>query len=246
MASRQLPPWVNHLIGCQRTPAGNRHLGLLLAGLAGTINSAGFLAVSHFTAHMTGIVATIASALAQGSLALLLPALAALLSFVLGALGATLLVRLARRSGACSEYAYPLLLEGMLLGGFALWGDGLERHFTGFITLTLLLLGFVMGLQNAVMTQLSRAEIRVTHLTGIITDIGIELGKFATPHPAEPQNRQKLDTLLLLAGCFCLGGVAGIMGFNRAGYLIFAAPALLLCVLSAAPVRADLCRAGTG
>ena len=36
---------------------------------------------------------------------------------------------------------------------------------------------FHHGLQNALITKLSRAEIRTTHITGIVTDIGIELGK---------------------------------------------------------------------
>ena len=34
-----------------------------------------------------------------------------------------------------------------------------------------------MGLQNAIMTKISKAEIRTTHMTGVVTDIGIELGR---------------------------------------------------------------------
>jgi len=42
-----------------------------------------------------------------------------------------------------------------------------------FVPLTVMLLRFMMGLQNAVHTKISKAEIRTTH----ITDLGIELGK---------------------------------------------------------------------
>jgi len=38
------------------------------------------------------------------------------------------------------------------------------------------LLCFIMGLQNAVITKISHAEIRTTHVTGLVTDVGIELG----------------------------------------------------------------------
>ena len=37
-------------------------------------------------------------------------------------------------------------------------------------------LGFVMGQQNALITKVSDATIRTTHVTGMVTDIGIELG----------------------------------------------------------------------
>jgi len=36
---------------------------------------------------------------------------------------------------------------------------------------------FIMGLQNAVVTEISNAEIRTTHMTGNVTDLGIELGR---------------------------------------------------------------------
>jgi uncharacterized membrane protein YoaK (UPF0700 family) len=35
-----------------------------------------------------------------------------------------------------------------------------------------------VGLQNAVISKLSNAEICNTHVTGVVTDIGIGLGKF--------------------------------------------------------------------
>ncbi len=48
-----------------------------------------------------------------------------------------------------------------------------------FVPATVMLLCFIMGLQNAVITKLSHAEIRTTHVTGVVTDIGIELGKLS-------------------------------------------------------------------
>ena len=58
-------------------------------------------------------------------------------------------------------------LSGVLHGGAAIaaWSQL-------FVPVTVVLLCFIMGLQNAVITKLSRADIRTTHITGIITDIG--------------------------------------------------------------------------
>ncbi|WP_261534579.1 YoaK family protein, partial [Burkholderia multivorans] len=76
-----------------------------------------------------------------------------------------------------SQYAMPLILEATLLLLFGLLGSGLETHHVLFVPATVCLLCYVMGLQNAMITKISKAEIRTTHVTGLVTDIGIELGK---------------------------------------------------------------------
>ena len=80
-----------------------------------------------------------------------------------------------------------------------------------------------MGLQNAVITKISRAEIRTTHVTGLVTDIGIELGKLVYINPREAgrdpvlANRQKLRIHTVLVSCFFVGGFAGALGFKHHG-----------------------------
>ena len=112
--------------------------------------------------------------LSLGSLPLVLRGMAAVLSFLLGAFVTTLCIRWARAHSLESEYALPLLAEAALLMVFGLTG----RKFIGNRVMgTMMLLCFTMGLQNAIITKISHAEIRTTHVTGIVTDIGIELGK---------------------------------------------------------------------
>ena len=41
-----------------------------------------------------------------------------------------------------------------------------------------MLLCFIMGLQNAVISKITRSEIRTTHITGIITDIVFDTAPF--------------------------------------------------------------------
>lgn len=45
---------------------------------------------------------------------------------------------------------------------------------------TVSLLCFTMGLQNAIVTKISGAVI--THLTGMVTDVGIKLGRIIYGH----------------------------------------------------------------
>ncbi len=64
------------------------------------------------------------------------------------------------------------------------------------------------GLQNGMCTTFSGAVIRTTHVTGILTDIGLILGQ-ATFYPRTRKHLWKLKVLLPLYGGFCLGGIIG-------------------------------------
>ncbi len=103
-----------------------------------------------------------------------------------------------------------------------------------------------MGLQNATITKLSNAEIRTTHVTGLVTDIGIELGKLAYRNgrdmaaPKVLANRARLALLCTLLLAFFVGGIAGAVGFNYAGYLATIPLALLLVTLAIVPALDDL------
>jgi uncharacterized membrane protein YoaK (UPF0700 family) len=121
---------------------------------------------------MTGKVAEIGEELAQGRTGSALGALCLVGVFLGGAITATALIERAKRR-AKARYVAPLLVEAGLLAAFAL-GAGLRSSSGGNLPLTALLC-FAMGLQNALVTKLSGAIIRTTHLTGIVTDIGIEL-----------------------------------------------------------------------
>src|SRR4030095_16071002 len=100
-----------------------------------------------------------------------------LLFFVAGAATTAMLVNWARRRQLHGEYALSLMVEAVLLLVFVLLGSHLELLVDVFVPSTVLLLCFIMGLQNAVVTKISQAEIRTTHMTGIVTDLGLELGR---------------------------------------------------------------------
>lgn len=235
------------LTGNIRSHTANRHLGCTLAFVAGAINAGGFLAVQQYTSHMTGIVSSMADNLALGTVDAALAGLSALCSFIAGAGCCAILVNFARQRNMHSEFALPLMIEALLLLCFGLLGARLA-HVNGlFVSLTVMLLAFIMGLQNAVITKLSNAEIRTTHITGIATDIGIELGKLVYRNDKKhigplwvAANRPKLRLLCSLAACFFFGGVIGAVGFHHLGYFATVPLALVLVALASVPVVDDL------
>ena len=239
---------LRHLSGRHRTPSTNRLLGLLLAFNAGAINAGGFLVVELYTSHMTGFVSVVADNLVLGQLTLVLGALGALLFFLAGAATTAVLVNWARQRQLSSGFALPLLLEAGLLLTFGLVGATLDRQTPFAVPVTVLLLAFTMGLQNALVTKISSAQIRTTHMTGVITDLGIELGKLLywnrTPDtPAEPMVRANRDRLRLhatLLACFAGGGLASALAFQWLGYYATLPIALLLAGLAAVPILDDL------
>jgi uncharacterized membrane protein YoaK (UPF0700 family) len=227
------------LIGQTRSERANRQLGLLLAFVAGALNAGGYLAVGSYTSHVTGAISTVSDQLVLGHGSLVVHGLGAVLAFLLGALCCAYLVNRARQRGQGSLYAQPLLLEAGLILLFGLMGPQLARVPGLLVPLTLLLLCFVMGLQNAVLTKASNATVRTTHMTGVVTDLGIELGRRLAGAGGDAGRRGLLLGLLL---CFFGGGIVGAYGFKAIGYGFTLPLALGLALLALVPTLDDLRR----
>ena len=228
----------------QRTPQTDLKLGSVLAFVAGAANAGGFLAVGQYTSHMTGVLSSVADNLVLGQLAMAAVGVAALLAFLTGAMTTAWLVNWGLRRQLRSAFGLPLLLEGVALLLFGLFGAAINLHVTLFMPLTVLLLCYTMGLQNAVITKISRAEIRTTHLTGLVTDLGIELGKalYINRHASElpvQANWDKLGLQAKLIGGFFGGAVAGALGFKHWGYVTTVPLAAVLLLLVLRPLLDD-------
>ncbi|MDX6770948.1 MAG: YoaK family protein [Elusimicrobiota bacterium] len=232
--------------GKERTEAANRHLGLTLAFVAGAVNAGGFLAVSQYTSHMTGVVSSLADNLALGQFAAVSAGTAALVSFLCGAATTALLVNWAARKRLRSRYALALMLEAALLLVFGFFGARLRSVQEFSASATVLLLCYIMGLQNAIITKVSDAVIRTTHVTGLMTDLGIELGKLvywnADPsiHKTVEADRPKMALLSSLLGLFFSGGLVGAFGFKYAGFVAIIPLSALLFVIAIVPVWDDM------
>jgi uncharacterized membrane protein YoaK (UPF0700 family) len=214
---------LRELISQDRTRRANRRLGALLCFVAGAMNAGGFILLHRYSSHMTGIVSAMADDLTTGAYRLVYVGALLVGAFLLGAALTAVIVNLARRFGWKAEYAACVALEALLLLIFGLSTPsdvGEARH----VIASTALLCFVMGLQNAIVTKISAAEIRTTHVTGLVTDIGIELGRivsrlFARQQAIEAarQNLEKLSVHSLLLLSFIAGGVCGAFGFQVAG-----------------------------
>ena len=228
----------------QRTPANNVRLGVTLSFVAGATNAGGFLAVGQYTSHMTGVLSSVADSLVLGQATLALAGLAALLAFTLGAMTTAWMVNWGLRRQLQSAYVRPLLREAAMLLVFGLVGTGINSLAHLFAPLTVLVLCFIMGLQNAVITKISHSEIRTTHITGLLTDLGIELGKLfyinrLTRQPLVEGNRRKIRLHLSLITSFFIGGVMGALGFKHIGFISTLPLAVLLFLLVWRPVLND-------
>jgi uncharacterized membrane protein YoaK (UPF0700 family) len=246
-AVRMPMAFARRLTGASRSERSNVLLGITLAFVAGATNAGAYLAVRQYTSHMTGMLSGLADAIALGQWGLAGAALGALLAFLSGAAVCALLVNYGRRREWSSVYATPLLLEALLMLAFGLLGTRLAHVKGLFVPVTISLLCFMMGLQNAVITKVSHAEIRTTHVTGLLTDLGIELGKLVyvnrLGHAQEPRvlaDRPRMQLLGSLLAAFGLGGILGAFGFQRLGYMATLPLALLLGVLSVVPIYDDL------
>ena len=236
--------YLRRLTGSKRTESANRHLARYLAFVAGAANAGGFLAVRQYTSHMSGIVAAMADNMALGSLRLVFSGFAAVLAFLLGAFLTTLFIRWARQRGMESEYALPLLIEAGLLVLFGFTGQVFAG---GRVLSTVMLLCFTMGLQNAIITKLSNAVIRTTHLTGMVTDIGIALGRIVLAPTAGRSDAitGELATLRLLSSLialFFVGGITGALGFKHVGFFFTIPLSVILLLLATMPVLDDVRR----
>lgn len=238
--------YLRQLAASERSPRANRDLGCSLAFIAGAANAGGFLAVAEYTSHMTGIISAMADHLALGQFLLVLAGAMSVLCFVAGAVLCSWLVNWGRSRALKSEYALPLMIEALLMLVFGMLGARIQQHVAFYVPYTVLLLCFMMGLQNAIITKISRAEIRTTHVTGLVTDVGIELGRFlywrGRPVAAElrEENRQRLSLHASLVALFFAGGVVGALGFQHAGFLASIALAILLMLLSVVPLLDDM------
>lgn len=220
-------------------------LGAALCFVAGAINAGGFLAVGMYTSHMSGVVSSMADNLVLGRWLLVWVGLVSLLAFMGGAMTTALMVRWALRRNLRSAYSRPLLVEAALLLVFGLFGAAIEDHSRELVPYAVVLLCFIMGLQNALITKQSNAEIRTTHITGLVTDLGIELGKLLYINRSFPDapkvlaNRSKLIKHLKLLVGFVVGALSGAWGFKTLGYIATVPLALVLVALILRPMLFD-------
>jgi len=212
--------------GQNRTFKHNLRLAILLCLNAGFINAAGFIAFNVLTTNVTGHAALLAVGIASSNFHSVRTVALWLLLFLAGAFSSGLIISKVGREKA-SAYSLPILIIIVVILSVAMFGHVYDHRpiETEYFAGSLL---FAMGMQNALVSMVSGSVVRTTHLTGIVTDLGIDLSALITNRknmPAYMSNRIILRVTIIVS--FLLGGIIGGVMFMSSGFHAFFVPACL-------------------
>jgi uncharacterized membrane protein YoaK (UPF0700 family) len=219
----KLPPWA--LVG-----------GGVLAGIAGMVNTVGFLSFTHQgVTHLTGTTTLLSVALFEPGWRPALHLAALIGAFVAGATLSGFAIehsvlRLGRR------YGVILMIEAALLGAAA-------YLMKSNVAAGSYLASMACGAQNAMASSYSGTVLRTTHLTGMFTDLGVVLGHWLRGVAADWKRFQLCANLIV---AFIAGGAAGNLLFQKWGPQALYFPAAFTgCVGLGYSVYAHFRRPGT-
>ncbi|ANF81798.1 hypothetical protein A3K93_06080 [Acinetobacter sp. NCu2D-2] len=206
----------------QRLPAWIQLGAFFLAFNAGMINVLGLITVLHQSvSHMTGNVSMLGMALLAGHIDQVIYLAIVIVCFLIGSLISGLILGNSHFYLGL-RYGYPLSLVAF------------------FIVLCWLLLPYVpqyallfacvaMGIQNAMVSHYKGAIIRTTHLSGVLTDLGLAFG-YRLRGLVLDTKRVILHVLILLG--FLLGGILASWIYPSLKLNAFLIPAVLSLIMS--------------
>jgi uncharacterized membrane protein YoaK (UPF0700 family) len=219
--------------GKSRTSKHNLRLAILLSFVAGIVNVTGVLAVKTLTTNVTGHFAYFAEEVTkkdyQGAIVFLIYTL----FFLAGAFTSNFLAELVSEKKQNLSHLPPIAIEFIILVTLGLLGMKSDLNVADGKWIAFGLL-FAMGIQNALVTKISRSTVRTTHLTGLFTDLGIELSQLF--FYKKPEERKALKTSIYLRlsiisffflGCFSGGFIYGYLAIKT---LLIAAAFLLIAL----------------
>lgn len=188
--------------------------GALLAGSAGFVNA---VLLSFFqvpVSHMSGAVSHLGVAMASRPVAEALGAFTIIAAFFLGSVVSGVLVG---RDTALPgrRYGVVLLIQG---GALAAAGSCLYAR----IALGVPLAAFACGVQNAMSSSYYGLAIRTTHVTGMVTDLGVIVGHWIRHRRF---SRRKAVVLSVMTAAFLIGGVSGAASIVWLDFRVLYVPA---------------------
>ncbi len=229
---------------------------MLLAALAGMVNVGGLLACHRFVTHITGFATLFGVEAVAGHFAEAVGMFTVPLFFLGGAILAALLVEHPMQRGQRPHYTTTMVLISSALIAAAVMGQmNAFGEFGGEVSIgrdyiLMALLCGASGLQNSVISTSSGTTVRLTHLTGLTTDLASGLVRLWAAREPAILKRERQSTLLRLGTIFSFisGGLVGAWLFRKIHYLGFLAPAAiaLYAVWLAAQHRRRLMGRGSG
>lgn len=210
-----------------RTHKDNLRIAVLLSFVAGMVNVAGFLAVKQLTTNVTGHFAFFVEEI------YLLDAWRGLVYFLfvffffLGSFTSGILIEWMTRINERYVFVIPVIIEAVILIAIGVYGEALVPQNPSLIAYALL---FSMGLQNALVTMISKAVVRTTHLTGLFTDLGIEIAQLLFYKSSNHKKglRSSIQLRFSIIVFFLFGGVVSGLFYGNYHLRILFFPAVLL------------------
>ncbi len=185
---------------------------------AGMVNVIALSSFTHKAAtHVTGVASSFSMALVRRNFFASMETLLILLFFFAGAFMSGMIIRdghlkMGRRYGAALAVEAILLL---LATFFYVKGKVAGEYFACMSA----------GLQNALASTYSGTIVRTTHLTGVLTDLGVLMGSKLRGVAVETK---KLKLLTIIFVSFIVGGLAGSLVYNYFGPWSMLLPALMI------------------
>lgn len=214
--------------GQKRTFKHNFKLAILLSTTAGIVNVAGFISFAIYTTNVTGHVANFAKELSEGNFYFATIIGLWMVLFLLGAFFSSLLIDLIEKRNTRYSHTAPLFIEALILLSVGYSGQNQVHSLARdhFLAGSLL---FAMGMQNAMVSMVSGFVVRTTHLTGLFTDLGIEISRVFFISKDE---RKELNKKILLHSSivimFIAGGILAGFSYKYLTYKIFIIAAFIL------------------
>jgi uncharacterized membrane protein YoaK (UPF0700 family) len=226
--------------GNARTAKHNLRVASILSFVAGVVNIAGFLAIGRLTTNVTGHFAFFVDEILilnikEGFIYFLY-----IFFFFLGSFLSNVLVEIMSKVNERLIYIIPIIIESMILISVAIFGQTLIAERPNLLAFSLL---FAMGLQNSLVTKISNSVIRTTHLTGLFTDLGIELSQllFYKKREQKEQLYSSIKLRLTIINFFFFGGIlGGIIYSSIELYVLAIAGSILLIGLMYDDVKLKL------
>lgn len=217
--------------GKSRTLKHNLRIASILSFVAGIVNVTGFLAFKQLATNVTGHFALFINDVAEfkvwkGTIYFLY-----IFSFLFGSFSSSFLIEIFRENKKLNVFVIPILIESFIFISIAVASDVVVIKYPNLIICLLL---FSMGMQNSFVTKISNAIVRTTHLTGLFTDLGIELSQLFFPetHPHREKIKATIKLRLFIICFFFMGGLIGGFLYSRLDLklntLIFGAIILLV------------------
>lgn len=192
------------------------------AGLAAVAGYVNVIVLSFFAvpvSHMSGAVSIIGIDIVVGNTVDLRITASILFAFLLGALLSGVLIG-GRTLAPGRRYGIALMIEGLLFAAAAVLLLSGSRAGVP-------VAAAACGIQNAMASSYYGLVIRTTHVTGIVTDIGVMIGHWVRHRRVR---LWKLMLLLIILLGFFGGGLGGAVAVGRLGAnsLLFASAACIM------------------